>query len=145
MDPLLVQELTRDEGMQHEAYRDSLGNWTIGIGHLLGSRPRMTEITTNEAQALLAGDVAEAIEIVADLFAPLSLLKHVNGPRYRALVNMAFNLGYKLRVFKKFRAAVLAENWPLAATEMLDSLWAKQVGSRATRLAHMIQFNEESE
>ena len=141
MDPLLLQELRRDEGLRLTAYKDSLGYWTIGVGHLLGSRARMTDISIDEAEALLIGDVEEAVALVDDLFQAVTFLKYFRGARYRALVNMAFNLGSKLRQFKNFRAAVLKEDWTRASAEMLNSLWAKQVGVRAKRLAYMIEHN----
>jgi lysozyme len=36
-------------------------------------------------------------------------------------------------------AAIEAEDWATAATEMMDSRWAKQVGARAVRLAEMME------
>ena len=40
--------------------------------------------------------------------------------------------------FKKFLAAVEAEEWETASVEMLDSKWAKQVGLRSTRLRDLL-------
>ena len=52
---------------------------------------------------------------------------------------MIFNLGLtKLLNFKKFLAAMEAEDWEEAGKQMLDSRWAKQVGNRADRLEQMI-------
>jgi lysozyme len=137
----LLEEIKRDEGLRLNAYKDSLGNWTIGYGHLLGSTARMVNITIEEAEALLSADIDTAESLVMALVDNRYGLSDV---RWRVLVNMAFNLGGRLRQFKKFLAAVDAQDWGLAAVNMLDSRWAKQVGARATRLAHMMEFNKES-
>lgn len=130
----LKQELTRDEGLRLSAYQDSLGYWTIGVGHLLGAHPRMTSITLAESQALFEADINEA-EMRARRFAG-----SVEGDevRWRALVNMAFNLGEGLGEFKRFLGAVNLGDWPKAAIFMMESKWARQVGQRAIRLRNMI-------
>jgi lysozyme len=56
---------------------------------------------------------------------------------------MAFNLGVpRLCKFKKMWAAVHAKQFDVAAKEMLDSRWAKQVKSRSTKLAHAMHHGE---
>lgn len=150
MDQTLRDELTRDEGLRLESYQDTVGFWTIGVGHLLGSERRMLRITQFEAEALLAADVQEAERIVFSLLPALGALRgmsfedwmRVEPVRYRALVNMAFNLGSRLGQFKNTLALVLAEDWQTAAISMLMSKWAKQVGQRAVRLSEMVRTGE---
>ena len=134
----LRRDLMRDEGLKLTAYKDSLGYFTIGVGHLLGTTQRMSEITTAEAFALLEADVAEAAYRVKGLFGDLEL----DPVRLRALTNMAFNLGNRLGDFKHFIAAVKAGDWLAAGQNMSDSLWAKQVGARAVRLRAMIETGQ---
>jgi lysozyme len=149
VDHRLRDELIRDEGLSLTAYKDSVGLWTIGVGHLLGAHARMTVITSAESNALLAGDVKLAEEIMTGLFPSFDVT--VSGysayePEYvrqRALVNMAFNLGNRLAGFKKFVAAVNTSQWDVAAVEMMNSKWAKQVGKRAERLRNMIAYGKE--
>jgi lysozyme len=141
----LYADLVRDEGKKLNAYQDSGGYWTIGVGHLLGLSPRMLSITEDECAALLEHDIKEAEALLVPLFgqmnegASLGPGATPNPERYFALVNMAFNLGNRLATFKKFIAAVNARDWAGAAHEMLNSLWAVQVKGRATRLAAIIQ------
>ena len=53
---------------------------------------------------------------------------------------MAFNLGiYGLLTFKKFLKYLKNEEYVKASKEMLDSKWAKQVGSRARELSEQIR------
>lgn len=130
----LRKDLIRDEGLRLTAYQDSVGLWTIGVGHLLGKTPRMSELTPRECDVLFAADVEEAQAILSRyVTAPL-----LSEARHRALVNMAFNLGPRLGEFKKFIAAVNAGDWATAAAEMQDSAWWGQVGARAARLRDAI-------
>lgn len=134
----LKEELIRDEGKRLQAYPDSLGFWTIGIGHLLGTSPRMTVITEAECSALYAYDVAQA-EYIARACVPL--FDQLSDDQQRALTNMAFNRGEKhMRESSKIVPAIRAasENrgtWGQAADEIRNSPWAAQVKGRATRLA----------
>jgi lysozyme len=131
----LKEELKRDEGIRLEAYLDSVGIWTIGVGHMLGPK-RMTQITPDECEALLDYDISlaasRATMIVNVAFTP------EDDVRFRAVVNMSFNLGDRLKGFKKFLAAYNIKDWDTAAREMMDSKWARQVGPRAVRLRDMI-------
>lgn len=130
----LREELIRDEGLRLTAYRDSVGLWTIGVGHLLGETPRMTEITLAEAYALFEADINMA-EMKARFHAGSAENEDV---RWRVLVNMAFNLGDRLGQFKRFLGAIGVGDWTNASVYMLESKWAKQVGGRAIRLSRMM-------
>lgn len=60
------------------------------------------------------------------------------------LVNMAFMGGGTLGKFNDFRAALMRKDYNKAADEMLDSLWAKQVGNRAKELANIMRSLKKS-
>jgi lysozyme len=140
----LKSELIHDEGFKLSAYRDSVGLWTIGVGHLLGNEARMTRITYAEAMALLDADIQVATATVFKLVPELFQIstEHYTDVRLRALVNMAFNLGPKLAEFHVFLEAIAKEDWAAAGVAMMQSKWAKQVGNRAVRLRHMIETGE---
>lgn len=143
----LRAELIHDEGLRLTPYKDTVGLWTIGVGHLLGSgvNPRMTAITYDEAMALLDHDIDNATTVVSKVAPSLLGISAADysDVRLRAVTNMAFNLGPKLGEFKHFLAAIAKADWDAAATAMMDSKWAKQVGLRATRLQKMILTGEE--
>jgi len=149
---LLRTELLRDEGLRLTAYRDSLGFSTIGVGHLLGSmlnreHPRMSEITHQEAMALLEADIREAEDTLVEWLGEIFVLSLDEGDpkdqvRYRALVNMCFNLGNKVQQFRNTAAFLQKRDWRTAADNMLLSRWALQVGDRAKRIAHMVETGE---
>lgn len=137
----LRADLERDEGIRLDAYRDSEGWWTIGVGHLLGSKPRMDQITPAECSALFEWDVNTAINELTTFNVPLTMSE----PRFRVLVNMMFNLGpTRLRKFVRFWVAVQSEDWDRASQEMLDSKWAEQVGRRALRLAETMRTGKDA-
>ena len=132
----LIAELRRDEGVVEHAYQDSLGYWTIGVGHLIDKRKggRISDVVID---MLLKLDIDEKI---AELNEKLPWWGFLDEPSQRVLVNMAFNLGVGgLLKFEKFMDALKDGDRDRAALEMLSSTWAKQVGARATRLASVIR------
>lgn len=150
----LREELIRDEGKRLEAYRDSRGYWTIGIGHLLGSTPRMSSITEEECEALFTVDVREATDVCRRVFGATLLTPmwaEWNDARMRALVNMAFNRGEghmreSTTITPAIRAALGSDynNWKAVADAIKASPWATQVGARAARLAKMFDTGMDS-
>lgn len=132
----LIAELRRDEGVIPHAYQDSLGYWTIGVGHLIDKRKggKMPDVIID---MLLRYDIDEKI---AELNEKLPWWGFLDEPSQRVIVNMAFNLGVEgLLKFKDFMDALKDGDRDRAASEMLSSKWAEQVGARATRLATIIR------
>ncbi len=81
-------QLIKDvEGLRLQAYQDTGGVWTIGVGHTGPEVVKGKVITEAEADRLLLQDVREAEEIVARLF-PVT-----TQPQFDALVSFTFNLG----------------------------------------------------
>jgi len=138
----LREELIRDEGLRLKAYKDSVGLYTIGVGHLMPVTAIGVEsITHEQAMDILERDIDIAYSLAAEVFKPW---EDIDDARQRALVNMVFNLGGRIRGFVNFIAAVRGRDWPIASIEMMDSRWARQVGERATRLRSMILFGDEA-
>jgi lysozyme len=79
------------EGLHLVPYRDPIGLWTVGYGHLVTrdrSAPRPPAITLEEADRLLALDLARAARAVRRL-CPGALSED----REAALIDFAFNCG----------------------------------------------------
>jgi lysozyme len=117
-----------------------MGFLTIGYGHLLkltpGEEPPQS-ITQEEAEMYLTADLSEAEYL---LFKTFPWMGELDDRRFCVMQNMCFNLGIAgLSKFKKMLAALEDEDYKAAAEEMLDSLWAKQVGDRAKRLAEQMR------
>lgn len=122
----LCAELERDEGLRLKPYLDNAvpPKLTIGIGRNLTDRG----IGRDEAFLMLHNDVDGA---VADLDQRLPWWRRLVEVRQRVLVNMCFNMGIsRLLGFHDALARMQAGDYAGAATAMLDSAWARQVGDR---------------
>ncbi|MGZ8236368.1 MAG: glycoside hydrolase family protein [Methylobacter sp.] len=134
-DSALVNQLKRHEGFRPHVYRCTAGKQTVGYGRNLDD----TGISEREATVLLTHDISRAAE---DLIDQVPVFPNLSLNRQNVLVNMAVNMGIpRLLGFKKMLAALRANDFDLAADEMLDSQWAKQVGNRATELAQQMRTN----
>jgi len=136
----LQKELIRDEGVRLRPYRDTLGFQTIGVGHLMSGMDRFTEITYDEAMHLLDVDIEIAERRLTNIFSSWRSLDEV---RQLALINLTFNLGYRLADFKRFLHAAKSEDWEKAADQLMQSRWYKQVKLRGPRIVHAIRTGTE--
>lgn len=135
----IFDQLTRDEGIRLKPYKDSLGKTTIGIGRNLDS----VGISNDEANYLLHNDVAKADSDLKKYLPWTIQFETVEPIRYAVLLNMTFNMGIgKVVLFHDFLQYMQQGNWNEAKCEMLRSMWAKQVGFRADRLAIQVITDE---
>lgn len=134
----LEEQLIRDESEVLHAYQDSLGFWTIGVGHLIDQR-KGGSIPKEISRQLLQYDLDRIRAFVRTHF-PWSL--SLDEARAAAFTNMAFNLQNNLDGFVHFLAKMQAGDYVGAAVEGLDSKWAKQVGARAERIMKQIETGE---
>lgn len=129
----MIQQLRLHEGERLKPYRCTAGKLTIGVGRNLEDRG----ITAEESAYLLNNDIEREWK---NLTAALPWVTGLNDVRQRVLLDMSFNLGIAgLLQFKNTLATIKAGQYNKAGDMMLDSLWAKQVGGRATRLAQMMR------
>ena len=136
----LIEQVKQDEGLRLTAYWDPIGKcFTIGYGHTGRDVQDAMTITQARADALLARDLTAA---GADLDEAFPWAEGLGVIRHAVLWNMTFNMGIdRLRGFHEALAAAEAGQWDACAAQMLDSLWAQQVGGRATRLAQQMRTN----
>ena len=135
----ITKQLRRDEGVVSNAYQDSLGYWTIGVGRLIDKR-KGGKLRDNEIDFLLSNDIDEVEEALG---ARISFYKGLDEARRGVLLNMAFNLGIDgLMAFKNTLSLVGAGKYKEASVEMLKSKWATQVGNRAVRLSKQMATGE---
>lgn len=141
MDKLLAM-LKRHEGVETHAYECSEGKVTVGVGRNIDQAGGMG-LSDDEIDYLLQNDVERVIK---ELAAEYPWFGDLDDVRRDAMVDISFNLGAtRLRLFKRALAAMETGNYKEAATEFLDSRWAKQVGSRALELTDMISSGEYAE
>lgn len=128
----LLRQIKLHEGVRLKPYRCTAGKLTIGIGRNLDDRG----ITADEAAYLLGNDLTA---VQAALVQALPWVSSLDDVRQRVLIDMAFNMGVQgLLGFKRTLATIQAGDYQTAATMMLDSKWAQQVGQRAERLSRMM-------
>ncbi|VWD33945.1 lysozyme [Burkholderia lata] len=132
-DPVKLKvELSLDEGRKNRIYVDTVGKVSGGIGRNLTDKG----FRDNEIDLMYQNDVAET---EGWLDRNLSWWRSLDPVRQRVMMNMAFNMQGKLLTFINTLAAIKRGDYAAAAAGMLDSLWARQVGARATRLAEMMR------
>jgi len=152
-----IDKLIAHEGLVLTVYQDSLGIDTIGIGRNLEDRgiskeeldymdiPSMAVvyehgITEADARYLAENDVQIVEE---ELVIAHPCVDRLDSVRQLVLMDMALNMGVpRLCKFKNMWNAIHNEDFPNAAKEMLDSRWAIQVKSRATKLANAMHNGE---
>jgi lysozyme len=132
----IVEQLRRDEGVRYSPYQDSLGYWTVGCGHkILPTDHFHYPMTDAEVDQQLEYDITDKVN-------QLRLLPWFNTLdecRQGVIVNMAFNMGVAgLLTFVTTIHLISIGDYNGAHQHMLQSLWAKQVGPRANRLADQL-------
>jgi GH24 family phage-related lysozyme (muramidase) len=116
---------------------ESKGNpWTVGYGHTHGVNPD-TRFSKEMAEHKLKEMAWDAL-ITANKLVP-NFYEHPEEIR-RVLVDMAYNLGYnKLAKFKNTLRACREFRYEDMAKGMENSLWYKQVGTRAKKLVNLVR------
>ena len=132
----IEEQLILHEGLKLKPYRCTEGKLTIGVGRNLDDKG----ISELEALYLLWNDIKD----VMDALDRYAWYRQLDPVRQKALIDMAFNLGLGgLMQFKKMIAAIELGDYGAAADQMLDSRWARQVKTRADRLAEMMRTGED--
>ena len=132
----LIDRIKQEEGFRSKPYKDSVGVLTIGYGTNLDEGIDDVEATFLLQHRLdrTADAVEKAIPWVVDL----------DKVRFEVLVDMAYNMGVAgLMQFHRTLAMVEAKNFDGAASAMLESKWAAEVGHRAVALSEMMRTGVE--
>jgi lysozyme len=133
---ILKAQLKIDEGIKNKPYKDTVGKLTIGCGRNLDD----VGLRDSEIDFMLDNDIASAEKDARIL---VRAFDQLNDVRKAVVLNMIFNMGFS--VFSQFRQTIAAINsgdYTKAATNMLASHWAQQVGARAQRLAEQMAQGE---
>lgn len=148
IDQNLIEDIKHAEGCPTDpisklpiAYKDGLGNWTGGWGHLLDQTIDWTGYTWNWSTVF--GWLAADLQKRATQAASTPEWPFLDTPcRRNAVIECIFNLGegHWISEFPGTRAAIQQQNWQLAHDKLMASpLWIKQVGlARVARLANYL-------
>ena len=145
--------LSLNEGNKSRVYKDTAGNRTIGIGFNLedaGNRKFLKqqgidinelfagrELTDRETKILYNHSLTQAFKD-AQSYDP-NFARRPEAVKM-ALVDMAFNLGLtKLNKFVEMKKGLMNNDYNVAADEMVDSNWYKQVKSRGPRMVEVMR------
>lgn len=139
----LADQLIEHESLRLAVYDDATGkpiekgdtlqgNPTIGVGRLLTSD---RGISHEEAKSLLMND----LKWVAEKAQTYGFWHKLDPARQMVIMNMIFNMGNRFDQFKKMHAALEHGDYQEASVQMLESVWARQVKSRATHLANQMR------
>ena len=129
----LEQELIQHEGLKLKPYKCPAGKLTIGVGRNIEDRG----LSQDEAMYLLQNDIKLSR---AELSKNLPWFAKAPSKVQEVLINMHINLGWpRLSGFKNTLSFLEKGKYKEAATEMLNSNWARQVGGRAIYLSNKLK------
>ena len=135
------QMIIAHEGIRYTPYKDSLGLWTVGVGHLIGNGktlpPEMNrEFSHDEVMAMFDKDYdhhRKAAESIPGF-------NKFNATGQAALTDLTFNMGPAWsRGWPNTRKAIGEGNTEGAASGLENSKWYGQVGGRAATIVSMVR------
>jgi lysozyme len=125
-----------------EAYLDTLGIPTIGIGHTGPEVHLGLKWSYDQCMATYYGDYAIASGHAPHILG-VSSFSPLSDPRKAVVIDLCFNPGpTRLAGFLKMLDAIRKGQWQRAHDELLDSAYAKQVKSRADTNARVLLTGE---
>lgn len=135
------------EGRRLEAYMDSVGRVTIGVGfnvdmahslpHGLREAVLGGKLTNEECDAVFAISYRRAKQDCLSLYPELQTYPEIVQD---ILIDLSFNLGRsKFSEFRKFQLAIKRREWYDAANELENSRWYSQTGNRAKHHARKLK------
>jgi lysozyme len=138
-DSALIASVKLGEGLRLKAYPDPLTGgspWTIGYGHTAPDIGPKVCCTADRAEFWLRSDLADALTALDDR---LPWWRGLPLEAQRVLAELCFNLGIGgLLGFHHFLHSIQTSRFGDASADLMASLWATQVKSRAWRLASRI-------
>ena len=135
-DPYLSikNRIREHEDFRDKPYLDTLGNKTVGIGHKVLKGETIPTDTAGLLD-LYDRDFTKALDNARSIVDENSISPEAFG----VVVEMNFQMGKKGTLgFKKMLKALKNSDYKLAATELLDSKFAKQTPNRAKALAKVL-------
>lgn len=132
------------EGVRTRPYKDSLGLWTVGVGHLIGDGRSLPpeynrEFSMDEIDRIFAKDYAhhkKAAEKIPGY-------DKLDEKGKAALIDLTFNMGpawYKK--WPRLQESLKEGDTEAAASSLENSLWYRQVGRRGPTIVSLIRASE---
>jgi lysozyme len=129
----------RHEGVRNAPYKDSLGLWTVGVGHLIGDGKSLPPewnrtLSDKEVNDLFEQDFAHHVKIAEQTPG----YQKANDTGKGALIDLAFNMGKWWPKWPTTSKKLGEGDFPGAAQGLQDSKWYTQVGNRAKEIVAMV-------
>jgi lysozyme len=137
MTPRGRQRLTDREGKRLNAYRDTKGIWTIGVGHTSAAGPpavtKGMTITAQQCDAILILDLAK-FEAVLDKALKVPVADH----EYDALLSVMFNVGPKFATSTAIKRLNKGDRQGCADAIMMWNKPPEIIGRRTTERSQFL-------
>ena len=133
----LKDSVKQHEGYRNKVYLDTLGKRTVGVGHLCVEDfwEDDKEYEEKFLMTILEHDLQTAIKGAKDLMSENGCMD-MDEVAEEIIIEMIFQLGKTgVSKFKNMWKALSALEYSTAASEMLDSRWAKQTPNRAQSMS----------
>jgi lysozyme len=137
----IMDMIKRHEGVRTRPYKDSLGLWTVGVGHLIGDGktlpPEMNrEFSMEEVNTMFIKDYKHHKEAAQKI--PGYDKTNSNGKA--ALIDLTFNMGPTwFKKWPNFTRSASTGDGQGAASSLENSKWYTQVGNRARTIVSMMR------
>ena len=129
----LLESVKKHEGYRNKVYLDTLGKRTVGVGHLCVEDfwEDDKEYEEKFLMTILEHDLQSAIKGAKDLMQEHGCMD-IDELAEELIIEMVFQLGKTgVSKFRNMWKHLSALEYASAASEMLDSRWAKQTPNRA--------------
>ena len=139
---LLKKRIKKNEGFSLKPYKDQLGYFTIGYGHLI--LPNETYLLKNKTNKLQLNSIFDQdFERALGDYKRFIKQKHHNRKDKELLIEMTYQMGAKrVLKFKKLISNMQKNKKHLVCFEMMDSLWYTQTPNRVKNLIRAFLKNE---
>jgi lysozyme len=148
----LAMDFTKPfEGIKHEIYTvQGIEHIGIGLNLTAPNADMLLRIAGSSLDSVKGGEqlredqiyliyensMTEAIEM-AQSYLP-TLNEHPTDVQL-IIIDMSFNMGTRIKQFRKLKEALEQHNYQRASKEMVDSKWYNQVGNRAKSLTQLMR------
>ena len=134
----LLQSVKDHEGYRNKVYLDALNKRTVGVGHLCVEEfwEDDKEYEEKFLMDILEADLQNAIKGAEELIQEHQCTD-IDDLAKELIIEMVFQLGKTgVSKFRNMWKHLSVMEYSLAASEMLDSRWAKQTPNRAQNMSN---------
>jgi lysozyme len=137
----IKQMIIAHEGKRYRPYQDTLGLWTVGVGHLIGDGkslpPAMNrEFSEEEIMAMFEKDYAHHRSAAMNIPG----FDKLDGRGQGALTDLTFNMGPSwISKWPKLKKQLGEGDTQSAAKNLEQSKWYGQVGNRAPTIVSLLR------